>query len=66
MVMKEKVIHIERHCESLFKCFPSGMLTPFSWILGGVAVRHEYVIVQTTNHVVTIELKLNQEKNHYI
>ena len=57
MLLKEKIVKVERNCQSLFKCFPSGILTPLSWIIGGVAVRHEYVLIQTINHLATIELK---------
>ncbi|CAD8108752.1 unnamed protein product [Paramecium primaurelia] len=60
MILKEKIIKVERNCQSLFKCFPSGILTPLSWIIGGVAVRHEYILLQTINHLVTLELKQNK------
>ncbi|CAD8198099.1 unnamed protein product [Paramecium pentaurelia] len=60
MILKEKIIKVERNCQSLFKCFPSGILTPLSWIIGGVAVRHEYILLETINHLVTLELKQNK------
>ncbi|CAK68342.1 unnamed protein product (macronuclear) [Paramecium tetraurelia] len=60
MLLKEKIVKVQRNCQSLFKCIPSGILTPLSWIIGGVAVRHEYILLETINHLATIELKQNK------
>lgn len=55
----ERVICVKRCCCSLTGVFPSGILTIFTWIGAGLAVRHEYTIVYTTNYVILIEISKN-------
>ncbi|CAK91758.1 unnamed protein product (macronuclear) [Paramecium tetraurelia] len=55
-VMKEKIIQIDRCCQSIWQYFPSGIATIFTWALTGQAMRHEFVIIDTTNHICSLEL----------
>ena len=36
--------------------FPSGLFTLFTYPLSGMAVRHEYIIIETPNKMMSVEL----------
>ncbi|KAM3136913.1 hypothetical protein pb186bvf_010998 [Paramecium bursaria] len=55
-VLGQRIIKVERYCESLFKQFPSGIFTPLAWFIGGSSVRHEFVVVHTEKSLITLEL----------
>jgi len=52
----EKVTSVKRCCCSLTGWFPSGIITVVTWMLVGQAVRHEFVICNTSNFVILIEV----------
>ncbi|CAK91759.1 unnamed protein product (macronuclear) [Paramecium tetraurelia] len=66
-VMNETIIQIDRCCQSVWQYFPSGIATIFTWALTGQAMRHEFVIIDTTNHICCLELvKVQNEQQEQI
>ncbi|CAD8104019.1 unnamed protein product [Paramecium primaurelia] len=55
-VMNDQIIQIDRCCQSVWQYFPSGIATIFTWAFTGQAMRHEFVIIDTQNHICCIEL----------
>ncbi|CAD8190953.1 unnamed protein product [Paramecium octaurelia] len=63
-VMNEKITQIDRCCQSVWQYIPSGIATALTWIITGQALRHEFVIIDTTNHTCCIELvKVKNDDN---
>ncbi len=61
---EEEVVCVKRCCCSLTRWFPSGVFTVATWLLAGTAVRHEFVLLHTTNFVILIEIGLNGRKEN--
>jgi len=58
----ESVTCVKRCCCSLTGWFPSGVLTVASWLVAGTTIRHEYIILHTTNYVIVIEIGLDNKE----
>jgi hypothetical protein len=54
--MEEKIISAKRNCQSLFGSIPSGLVTLFTIPITGHAVRHEFILLETENHLILIEI----------
>ncbi|CAD8125314.1 unnamed protein product [Paramecium sonneborni] len=59
-VMHETIIQIDRCCQSVWQYIPSGIATIFTWALTGQAMRHEFIIIDTINHICCLELVKDQ------
>lgn len=59
----EAVVCVKRCCSSLTSYFPSGVFSIVTWTFTAQTVRHEYLIIYTTNYVILIELSSGGEKN---
>ena len=56
LIKNQQIKSVLRCAESLTGIFPSGLLTFITYPLSGMAVRHEYIIIETPNIMMSVEI----------